>query len=111
MNVMFIDPGRMHHDLLLEEMQPESDGLGGYSENWIEIRRLWVNIEPISATSRFYAEKHHQEITHRFMMRYTPEPKQGMRFRKAQRCFIILNSYDPDETKRYTTCLVREVVS
>ncbi len=111
MNVMFIDPGRMHHDLLLQKMQPESDGLGGYKEKWIEVRQLWAQITPVSANSRFYAEQHHQDITHRMVMRYVPEVQQGMRLCKLQRYFIIVNSYDPDETKRYTTCTVREVMS
>ncbi len=111
MNVMFIDPGRMHHNLLLEQMQPQSDGLGGYQEKWMEVRQLWAQITPVSVKSRFYAEQHHQDITHRITMRFAPEVLQGMRLRKLQRSFLVLNCYDPDETKRYSICLVQEVMS
>lgn len=108
MNTMFIDPGRLNSELVLERLLPLSDGMGGYNENWQEIAVFWGRVEPVSDVQKNFAAKAEQVISHRITLRFRNDVKSGMRLRKNERIFVIRTVHDPDESQRYTICLTGE---
>lgn len=108
MNMLFMNAGRLRTELKLEALQPQDDGIGGYSESWQEIALIWGQIRAITSSSRFLAQRWHPETTHRITIRYDAIIQAGMRLRKDNRIFQIDAIQDADETRRYQICFVRE---
>lgn len=108
MPTLFIDPGELHSELSLQEMQPIPDDAGGFEERWTEIGTVWAHIEPVSETARFFGRQPMEEVTHRIILRWRDGVSSGMRFCKGPRYFLILGVSDPDETGRYLICRTRE---
>jgi SPP1 family predicted phage head-tail adaptor len=108
MAVLFIDPGELRTEVVLETCTTESDGFGGFSEVWSAVATLFARIEPVSATSVFGADQTLETITHRITTRYRTSVASGMRFVKGARIFEIVTVHDPDESGRYLVCKVKE---
>lgn len=108
MRAEFIDPGSFRHELTLHEATLTPDGAGGYGESWAEVATLFARIEPVSATSRFGADQTLETVTHRVTMRHRAGVASGMRLTRSGRVFEIVTVHDPDETRRYLQCRVRE---
>ncbi|MFC4626098.1 phage head closure protein [Daeguia caeni] len=107
-NVLFIDPGQLRSELVLEAMQPVPDGMGGYAEGWVEIAMIWGRIEPVSVTNRDFGTRPQPEATHRILLRFRPDITSDKRLRKGERVFSLRAVHDPDETGRYLICLAAE---
>jgi SPP1 family predicted phage head-tail adaptor len=108
MGLQFIDPGRLRHELTLEECTYLPDSFGGHTEVWIEIATLFAMIEPVSARRVFGAGQSLEIVTHRVTIRWRDGIRSGMRFRKQGRIFSIVTMHDPDESGRYLVCQVKE---
>jgi SPP1 family predicted phage head-tail adaptor len=111
MKVDFIDPGLMRRELSLQSLVPVADGAGGYDETWQEAALVFGAVEPVSALSFRAAAQALEETTHRITIRWREDVKQGMRFALGSRVFAIQTAHDPDETRRYLVCMVKEDVS
>lgn len=109
MGLQFIDPGRLRHELALEECSYLPDSFGGHTETWAEIASLFAMIEPVSARSVFGAGQSLETVTHRITIRWRGHVASGMRFRRQGRVFSIVTVHDPDESGRYLVCQVKEV--
>jgi SPP1 family predicted phage head-tail adaptor len=108
MATLFVDPGRLSTELALEQAALEPDGAGGHSEVWSEVSLVFGLVEPVSAASTFGAGQTLETVTHRVTIRYRPDVRSGMRFRRQARIFAILTVHDPDESGRYLVCRARE---
>lgn len=106
--ILLIDPSQFKTELALETMQPVADDMGGYKETWSEVAIVWGKLEPISSTPRGQVRPF-PELTHRIYVRYRGDITSDKRFRKGERIFTLRTVYDPDESKRYLTCLAVEV--
>ncbi|UUP18916.1 phage head closure protein [Nitratireductor thuwali] len=104
----FIDPGRLRHELLLQQATVADDGAGGHSETWTEVAPVFAQIEPFGARSFFGAGQDMEEATHRVIIRHRGDVRSGMRFLRAGRILHIVRIHDIDETGRYLACHVRE---
>jgi len=104
-----IDPGRFRIELVLEQVEDASDGMGGEVENWSALATVFAHVEPVSAKSVFGADQTLETVTHLVTLRQGEDVKSGMRFTKGTRTFDILTVYDPDETGRYFQCESREI--
>ena len=82
MAVMFVDAGALRSELALEISEPEPDGLGGYSESWVEVATLFGRIEPVNAETVFGADQTLESETHRVTLRWRGDVKSGMRLSK-----------------------------
>lgn len=109
MATVFIDPGRLRRELVLETSQRTADGLGGFVEAWTEIATLYGQIEPVAAREFFGADQTLETVTHRITVRWRDDVLSGMRFARAGRRFDILTVHDPDESGRYLVCRVKEI--
>lgn len=108
MPTLFIDPGELHSELVLQEMHPLADNAGGFAEIWNEVGLVWAHIEPVSDTARMFARQPLEEVTHRITLRWREGVTSGMRFCKGDRHFVIIGVSDPDESGRYLICRTRE---
>ncbi|MBO6899763.1 MAG: phage head closure protein [Rhizobiaceae bacterium] len=108
MKVEFINPGQLRHEVALESPALTPDGLGGYTENWVETATVFARIEPMGTTSRFGAGQTREVASHRITIRHRSDVASGMRFSANGRIFAILTVSDPDETGRYLVCRTRE---
>jgi len=104
----FLNPGAMRTELALEKADNVPDGMGGFAEQWSEVATVFAHIEPLSADSRFGADKTLESVTHRITLRMRAGIVGGMRFTRNGRIFRIVTVHDPDETGRYLVCRVRE---
>ena len=104
-----IDPGSLRVEFSLQQANTTIDGMGGHSESWAEIAKLFGRLEPMSAKAEFGAGQTREMVTHRIVVRWRPDLASGMRFVLANRTFDILTAHDPDETGRYLICNTREV--
>lgn len=108
MQTLFIDPGMLNHELILEEPVETADGAGGFTTVWNSVATLWARLEPVSPEREFWSARSVSEQTHRVTLRHRNDLRQGMRFRKLARLFPILSVQDADETGRYIIARTRE---
>lgn len=111
MATLFVDPGSMRTELSLQAMTPSPDGLGGFTETWVEVATVFARIEPLTAADRFGADQALRTVTHRVTLRHRGNVRAGMRFTRRDRIFEIATVHDPDETGRYLVCRVRETIA
>jgi SPP1 family predicted phage head-tail adaptor len=104
-----IDPGRFSTELVLEQADDVSDGMGGEIGNWSAVAAVFAHIEPVSAESVSGAGQALETVTHRITLRQDGNVRSGMRFTQGARVFDILTVHDPDETGRYLQCESREI--
>ncbi|SDP03902.1 phage head-tail adaptor, putative, SPP1 family [Phyllobacterium sp. OV277] len=108
MPTLFIDPGKLAHELQLERAVLVDDDVNGSVEEWREIATLWAHIEPAGAATVLFGEQSLTEVTHRITMRSRDDLQSGMRLRRGSRFFQLITIHDPDETGRYLICRARE---
>ncbi len=107
-HTLFIDPGLLKAELVLERMTPAPDGMGGYAEAWSELAVVWGRIEPVSTAQRDFGVRPRPEVTHRIFLRFRDDVENGMRLRRGDRLFAVRAVHDPDESGRYLVCLAVE---
>jgi SPP1 family predicted phage head-tail adaptor len=105
---VFLDPGQLRNEFMLQASAPVPDGLGGYTEAWSEIGLVFGMIEPVAASSIIGADQTLETVTHRITIRRRDDIRSGMRFVKGPRVFDIVTIHDPDESGRYLVCRVTE---
>jgi SPP1 family predicted phage head-tail adaptor len=108
MATLFIDPGSLSRELVLEKPEVTSDEAGELVESWVEIATIWAQIEPMGSGLRILGEQGMPEVTHRITLRMRSDIETAMRLRKGLRIFQILTMHDPDDSGRYLVCRVRE---
>jgi SPP1 family predicted phage head-tail adaptor len=106
---LFVDPGELRTELVLERCETAQDSSGGLTETWVEETAVMARLEPVVATSIFGADQTLESVTHRVTVRQRENIASGMRFTKGQRTFTIVTVHDPDERGRYLVCRVREL--
>jgi len=108
MRTLFIDPGALRSEFALQACTTAPDGLGGHTETWAEVATVFARIEPVSASSMFGADQTLETVTHRITMRWRSGVTSGMRLARQHRIFDIVTVHDPDDSRRYVVCRVRE---
>jgi SPP1 family predicted phage head-tail adaptor len=108
MRTLFIDPGMLSHELVLEQPVETPDGAGGFTTVWSAVATIWARLEPLNPETEIWAGRDPTVQTHRVTLRHRPDTRQGMRFRKLTRLFPILAVQDADETGRYLICRTKE---
>ena len=104
----FFDPGRLRHEMVLEEPARVADALGGHDVTWSAVATLWAELRPATAGPVNRADAEEAEITHRVVLRFDPRVWSGRRLRMCERIFAIRTVRDLDETGRYLVCRAQE---
>ena len=105
---MFVDPGAMRTELVLEQATPTPDGAGGVAVAVAVVATVLARLQPLVAREKIGAGQTREEVTHRVTIRHRPDVASGMRFVLGDRVLPILTVHDPDETGRYLICRTRE---
>lgn len=108
MAALFIDPGALRHEMVLEAADRVPDGMGGFAEEWAEAAILFGMVEPAGAMARVGADQMLRTISHKITVRHRDGIESGMRLRRRERLFDIVTVHDPDETGRYLVLGARE---
>jgi SPP1 family predicted phage head-tail adaptor len=102
------DPGGLRQRVEIRQASLTSDGAGGFVEEWATIATVFAAIEPLSAVSRFGADRRVENISHRVTLRMRGDVASGMRLSMDGRVFEIRTVHDPDETGRWLVLAVQE---
>jgi len=108
MRGVYFDPGRLRHEMVLQQAVRTPDALGGQAESWQAVVTVWAHLAPASASPVRRADGEEAEITHRVVLRADARIRTGMRLARDGRTFAIRAIRDLDETGRYLVCLTRE---
>jgi SPP1 family predicted phage head-tail adaptor len=100
--------GELRHRLVLEELQREADGGGGFIETWGAVAELSAVLRPVSGSESVEADRIAGKVTHEIVLRYRDGVRPAMRFRKGARLFHIVSAIDVDERNAWLTCLCEE---
>jgi SPP1 family predicted phage head-tail adaptor len=101
-------PSDLRHRLVLEELQREDDGGGGFAENWVMVAELSAALNPIGGGESVEADRIAGRLTHEIVLRYRDGVTPSMRFRKGTRLFHIVSVIDVEERKSWLRCLCEE---
>lgn len=104
----YFDPGRLRHDVELQQAVRVADALGGHAESWEPVAAVWAHLEPASAGPLRRADSEEADITHRAVLRADNRVRRGMRLVTGNRILSIRTVRDLDGTGRYIECLTRE---
>jgi SPP1 family predicted phage head-tail adaptor len=111
MKTVFFDPGKLRHEMALQQAARVADALGGQTETWQTLATVWAHLAPATASPVNRADGEEAEITHRVVLRADPLVQRGMRLADGERVFAIRAVRDLDETGRYLVCLTQEETS
>jgi SPP1 family predicted phage head-tail adaptor len=89
MATLFVEPGRLNTELLLQAPSDGPDGMGGLVRAWSEVATVFGRIEPVSQARIFGAGQTLETLSHRITIRHR-------------------TIHDPDESGRYLVCRVME---
>lgn len=83
-------PGALNRRLVLEEPVETADGAGGFSRSYEAVATLWASVEPVSAREQMVADGAGVTVTHRIVIRFSPDVTAQHRFRDGARVFRIV---------------------
>ena len=87
-----------------------SDGMGGFTEVWVDAYTTWAAMWPLSAREIVQAGKPELEISHRIVIRYKRGFKADWRGKYGNRYFNIISIINKEESNEFLTLLCKEVV-
>jgi head-tail adaptor len=97
---------RLTRKLVLEAPQTETDAAGGFRVSWIELGRLWAQIEPRTGRELLEGARLRSRVPYRIIVRAAPvgtpsRPRPEQRFREGSRIFEILSVTEADHRGAY----------
>lgn len=107
--------GRFRHRVMIENCLRIRDPItGGYDEEWIQVAKVWAEIEPLSARDFVASRSEQSVINARICIRWRPDITPSMRIvhesRNGRRIFNIQGVLpDRESGQDYLTMPVTEV--
>ena len=109
MRTLFIDPGMLSHELVLEEPVETPDGAGGFTIVWSALATVWAQAGAAQSGDRNLGGPRPVRTD---PPRHAAPPRRmcarACGFANLTRLFPILAVQDADETGRYLICRTRE---
>lgn len=91
--------GKLKHPVLFQVYKEISNGRGGYSQKWKDVKTLLGNVVPLRGRELFEAQKLSSEITMRVETRWDPELTEDMRIIYREQVLTIQFLLDPEESQ------------
>ncbi|NVK14449.1 MAG: head-tail adaptor protein [Rhodobacteraceae bacterium] len=106
-------PPNLTRKLVLEDPQRAPDGAGGYTETWVALGTLWVEVKSLSG--RLNSDSLSLQ-KYRITLRASPDgfasrPRPDQRFRDGDRLYRIDAVTENGPDARYLTCFAVAEVS
>lgn len=99
--------------MMLERKNKSPDGLGGFSENWTPLGKMWVFLKTGKGREKGGVEVSYVSTSSQIIIRAAPEgnprrPVSGNRFSYGNRYFLIISVSEYGVSGRYLSCSVEE---
>jgi head-tail adaptor len=99
-------PVKLSRNLVLEAPHAEDDGSGGFRVSWVELGRLWAQVEPRKGLELLGGGRLRSRVPYRIVVRAAPvdapsRPRPEQRFREGSRIFDILSVTEADHRGSY----------
>jgi head-tail adaptor len=101
--------------LVLEQVQRNPDGAGGFAVTWVALGTLWADVQAGTGGERYAEFVTLSNVAYRIFVRGAPQgapsrPKPEQRFRDGSRLFRIVAVTEADAAGQYLTCFAQEEV-
>lgn len=102
---------RMKHQLVLQQLNTSSDGIGGTTRAWSDVATLWAEITPISGSEKFNYNQQTSKQRFRIKLRYRSDITTSMRLYDSagSRAFNIRSVINVEE-QDHTTEVLADIV-
>lgn len=91
--------GDLRNRVTIQRLNKTSDGQGGTSSSWVDVKSVWADVRPLSGGQLMVAQQMQSVITHRIVMRYQgdfttfgagdDEMHRGLRVEFSRRLYAI----------------------
>ena len=102
--------GVLNKRITIQTSTRTSDGMGGFSTIWVEVRKVWAAIWPISANELTQSMQGNLEITHRVRIRHIASFRPEYRILFGTRYFNIISIINPGERNEFLDLMCKEVL-
>lgn len=102
--------GKLRHKVTIEHLVKVPDGLGGWTDSWVDFVRVSASVEPINGREFFEAHQTQSDVTHKIRIRYKAGVTSAMRVNFKGRIFAITSPpIDFEERNRDMMLMCAEV--
>ncbi|GAB6174503.1 phage head closure protein [Paradesulfitobacterium aromaticivorans] len=105
-----MDPGKLKHQVTIQQNNPSQDAEGVMVENWVDIATVWAAVQPLQGRELLAAQSIAAEVTTRIRIRFRAGITSAMRILYGSRVFDIQAPIDPEEKHQELNLLCREVM-
>ena len=109
MAAQFSLPAPLSHRLTLQSRHDDVREEGELVTTWHNVARVWGALIDSRATRSEEAQQMQEVAQHRIIIRHRNDVASGWRFLLDQRELAILTVIDPDQSRRFLSCLCEEV--
>ena len=101
--------GLLKKRITLQHRTKASDGIGGYTDTWVDKVTVFAEIWGATAKDRTAAASVNMEISHKMRIRYIPGVKASWKVKFGDRYFAIVSIVNPKEENRTLELSCKEV--
>ena len=85
----------------IERYKTEPDGMGGTTQKWTEVDKVWCNIKPLSGQKRLEFGKLDSTVTHEILMRYRQDISDQDRLKYKGKNYTLKFEINEDKEDTY----------
>jgi SPP1 family predicted phage head-tail adaptor len=100
----------LRHRVTIEAPLDASDDIGGFSRAYATVATVWARVETLDGDAEFAAQRLGERRRIRVVMRWRGDVASQSRLSYRDRRFLVTSVIDPDETRRFLTCLCEEIL-
>ena len=93
--------GDFKQRVAIERYTTIDDGMGGTTQTWSEIGKVWCNIKPLSGQKRLEFGKLDSTVTHEVLMRYREDITDQDRLKYKGKNYTLKFQINEDEESVY----------
>jgi len=102
--------GNLRHRITIQTLQPIKNNYGEVTNDWVDFKTVWANINPVSGREFFSAETVNSEMTHKVLIRFVKDIKPKMRVKFGDRFFNIETIINFQERNQYLQLMCKELI-
>ena len=90
-------PGKLNKEVVFQKYEEISDGQGGHTRKWKDVKKMLAAVVPLNGRELFEAQKTSSEIEMRVETRWDPDLTRDMRIIYRGQQLTIQYMIDPEE--------------
>lgn len=104
-----MNAGKLRHRITFQRPVEQKDRLGGYEDDWVDVRSVWAQISPVSG-KEFLTQMRENVVSHKIYCRYIKDINPRMRIKFRNRDFRIVSVLNWEERGEGLTIMCEELV-